>query len=528
MYYSFSIFILFYFAIILSCLGYGIFISQKLENYLKIECLGFKGLIGIFFLLIYSYISHFIIPHGLLHNSILMLIGLLFFIYYAINSKFRGMKILFFTFSILFLSFLIFKTHDDFPYYHFPYTYNLTQNTMIIGIGEFNHGFRTPSSIFYLNSLFYMPLVSYNMFYVGAVLILGFGNIILLNNIFDHLKGKNLNYIFYFSLLSLAFINVFFYRLQEHGTDRSSQILVFLFFLSLLNLKNEKSKNNDLKSELIKIIILMALIISFKTFYILYLIFIFPIIYVLKKKKNLEIFFEIFKNPYFYLSTSLGFLVIMSIFFNTGCLIYPLIFTCFETIEWTIPLQQVAKMKIHYEVWSKAGYTPNFIVENIPEYISNFNWVSNWFNIYFFNKVSDFVLGLLFLSMIFIITFSNKNIKSPFNFKIIDLNYLFVFILFLEWFINHPALRYGGYVLISILIFLPVSLYLERFKFNKFYKIKIYFIIALIFIIFSGRNIDRIIKEHEFYNYNPFKDPYYRSVDNQFRYVDKFKELSNN
>ena len=109
MYYSFSIFILFYFAIILSCLGYGIFISQKLENYLKIECLGFKGLIGIFFLLIYSYISHFIIPHGLLHNSILMLIGLLFFTYYAINPKFRGMKILFFTFSILFLSFLIFN-----------------------------------------------------------------------------------------------------------------------------------------------------------------------------------------------------------------------------------------------------------------------------------------------------------------------------------------------------------------------------------------------------------------------------------
>ena len=142
MYYSFSIFILFYFAIILSCLGYGIFISQKLENYLKIECLGFKGLIGIFFLLIYSYISHFMIPHGLLHNSILMLIGLLFFTYYAINSKFRGMKILFFTFSILFLSFLIFKTHDDFPYYHFPYTYNLTQNSMIIGIGGIQSWFK--------------------------------------------------------------------------------------------------------------------------------------------------------------------------------------------------------------------------------------------------------------------------------------------------------------------------------------------------------------------------------------------------
>ena len=79
------------------------------------------------------------------------------------------------------------------------------------------------------------------MFYVGAVLILGFGNIILLNNIFDHLKGKNFNYIFYFSLLSLAFINIFFYRLQEHGTDRSSQILFFIFF-KFIKFKNEKKK----------------------------------------------------------------------------------------------------------------------------------------------------------------------------------------------------------------------------------------------------------------------------------------------
>ena len=81
------------------------------------------------------------------------------------------------------------------------------------------------------------------MFYVGAVLILGFGNIILLNNIFEHLKQKNFNYLFYFSLLSLAFINIFFYRLQEHGTDRSSQIF-FYFFLSLLkkNVKKRKFK----------------------------------------------------------------------------------------------------------------------------------------------------------------------------------------------------------------------------------------------------------------------------------------------
>ena len=67
-------FLLSYFLIILSCVGYGVFISNKLSSHLKINCLGFKGLIGIFFLIIYSYISHFFIPHSLLHNSILILL----------------------------------------------------------------------------------------------------------------------------------------------------------------------------------------------------------------------------------------------------------------------------------------------------------------------------------------------------------------------------------------------------------------------------------------------------------------------
>ena len=41
--------------------------------------------------------------------------------------------------------------NDDFSYYHFQYTYYLTQDSFSFGVGQFNHGFRTPSSIFYLN-----------------------------------------------------------------------------------------------------------------------------------------------------------------------------------------------------------------------------------------------------------------------------------------------------------------------------------------------------------------------------------------
>ena len=84
-------------------------------------------------------------------------------------------------------------------------------------------------------------------------------------------------------------------------------------------------------------------------------------------------------------------------FINTGCLIYPVKFTCFETFSWSIGLQEVEKMILHYENWSKAGMTPIFTVENPNEHVQNFNWLSLWMSTYFFTKVSDFILGLLWL-----------------------------------------------------------------------------------------------------------------------------------
>ena len=93
-------------------------------------------------------------------------------------------------------------------YYHFSYTYNLTQNDLDFGIGKFNHGFRTPSSIFYLNSLFYLPLVEYFSFNFSAAYILGFANMILLKNITNffvtfEFKNKKIDFINYLALLFL-------------------------------------------------------------------------------------------------------------------------------------------------------------------------------------------------------------------------------------------------------------------------------------------------------------------------------------
>ena len=93
-------------------------------------------------------------------------------------------------------------------------------------------------------------------------------------------------------------------------------------------------------------------------------------------------------------------------FINTGCLIYPVNFTCFEEYSWAISKSEVKELNDWYEQWSKAGAGPNFRVENSEVYIEKFNWVSNWINEYFFTKVSDFILGLTILSFIILSCFS--------------------------------------------------------------------------------------------------------------------------
>ena len=40
-------------------------------------------------------------------------------------------------------------------------------------------------------------------------------------------------------------------------------------------------------------------------------------------------------------------------------------------------------LSIWLEQWAKAGAGPNFRVQNVSEYIQNFNWFTNWIDKYF-------------------------------------------------------------------------------------------------------------------------------------------------
>ena len=345
-------------------------------------------------------------------------------------------------FLILSIAIFVYKNHDDFSYYHFPFAYHLTQNKIILGMGNLGHGWRTPSSLFYLHSLFYLPFIEYYLFHIGPIFVLGFSNIILLRKIFTFDKKKQFDFIYYLNFLTFIFINIFFYRLSEHGADLSGQILSFILFIKIFEIINNFESKLKNKSENLKqILLLLLLIITFKTYFILYSIFIiFLFLFFLKKTFFWNVVFNI-KIVAVSLLTII-FLIISNLS-SSGCFIYPIDFLCIENLSWALNKNEVISANNWYELWSKAGASPNYRIENPDVYISGINWISNWIKEYFFNKVSDTLLGIITIGIIFFSAFYNfkkKSIKRP-NYSSV---YLIIITLFLVWFFKHHALSYVG------------------------------------------------------------------------------------
>ena len=223
----------------------------------------------------------------------------------------------------------------------------------------------------------------------------------------------------------------------------------------------------------------------------------------------------------------MGICVILVYFFNTGCLLYPVQQTCISGIEWGIPKSEVSSLNTHYQWWSKAGGGPGYSHELEKElYIQNFNWLSNWFDKYFFNKMTDFLLGLSFILIVLIIIFrSKKKDLDNKNFNYNLLYYYLIILLLVEWFFNHPSLRYGGYIIFALIFFIPLSHLLSKYEIPKNFYMKTIILFILVILIFIGRNIDRILYEQNFYQANFERNMFFFTDKKHFRIDTKLKDL---
>jgi len=460
------------------------------------------GLLGLLFLVIISYTTIYFVKHDYIHNLILHFFGLSSFLFYFKKKKLNKETLKFLIiFSALYCGLLIIRNHDDFNYYHLTYSLGLTENKLFFGLGNFQHGYKHHSSIFFLNSIIYLPFIKYYLFHSISWITLLFVNFIILDFILQSKNIKKFNFELFFYITALLFINFKFYRIGGHGTDVSGQ-LVLLILIPLIY-SSIKTKKIDVNLDMV--ILLITYVVTLKSFFILNFIFLLAYGLFFKIKKLVTYIFH--SKTIIACLVSIFLLTSINISY-TGCAIYPIKQSCFfDKLSWTIKKDTVIHLSKWYEIWSKSGAGPNYGVENPDEYIKKFNWVSNWYEKYFEYKGLETIGGILVLFILLFVIFYSKNRKPPkkIETKIITALYLLSFVLFFEWFYNRPTLRYGGYYLLCLLFFIPFSYFIGLGNKNLIKTKKyIYSLVIISFLLFNLKNINRIKSEISMVKENNF------------------------
>ena len=497
--------------ITLSTLGYG---SITL-NFLKInsENIGLYGIMGLFLLSIFSSYSHLLFSHNYIHNLIFILIGLLFF-FKVKKKKLNNFKKIFIGTSLLFIFLLIAKNNEDFGYYHLPNSLQFSYYKLQFGLGNLNHGFKHISSLFMLMSLNYLPFLEYYLFNLTNFLFYLFFIVFLHQEIFSK---KNLNLNFSKIFLSLFFVLFLtkFSRLAEFGSDLSGQIIICVYLFFILEIFFNTNLDIKKKNEYVSLsIILLIFAVTLKFILVIYSLFLLVLLILIYQKKT---FFGLLNIRLFTISFAPLLIFVFLNFSATGCLIYPVEKLCFgNSFDWALKDDVIKYLNLHYELWSKAGRNPNFIVENPTEYIVGFNWINNWIVDYFYGKFTDYLLVILFIIIIYSLFFY-KNYENI-NFTNITRNkfliiYITTIIIFLIWLMNFPTLRYAGYIVTYLIFILPFSFIInKKLNVSKKENLNTLFIILIIsYSIFLLKNVQRVHSEinlnansdHNFLNF-PF------------------------
>ena len=436
---------------------------------------GETGILGLFFLTFIGLSLHFFFPLVQNLNFIIILVGILFLIYQIFSSQIKiSLKyykislIIFLTSLIMFLGY---NPNEDFGYYHLPYIVNLNSEKIIFGLSnlQLNQGWN--SSWLLIKSIYNIKFIGINGVFVSNVIFYILISFVFLNYFyFNQFKSKS---IFFFSFFFFIFLNLKFARLNSYGLDVPANFLaIYVFILFLFCLYNQNSQKKFF--QYLEILILISLFsISFRVLNLIILIL--PLILILKYKIE---FTKLIKSRIIIFSV-LFFLIwqIQQIIY-TGCFIIPNELTCFQNLSW-FDQNIIENFKNDTSRVNKSfqTYSGNL---NRNEYLSNFNWVSNWYDR---NHVELFehILTFLFPIIIFILFYKDK-FTTDFEFAKQENNFyilLVTSIILIIWFIKAPVIRFAT-LYIQTLVLIIIILLLKN-KFNKIITSKI----IILFLLFA-------------------------------------------
>ena len=527
---SLFFFILVYF----SSIGYGIIFKKIFLGNIN-NSLGETGIFGLFFLCFISILFHFFIPLISIFNLIIILLGIIFLYFENIfKEKYFKWEYLI-IFVIIIPSLVLFEYHADYFWYHLPYVNLVNEFKIIFGIANLNDNLGYGHIWYDLLAIYNLPFFGTKYLSILSILFLSFF-LITLKDIFFK---SNKNIIKLFAFFCFCFVCLIYSNSKDFGSEIQGNliyIIISLFILKYYLIEDKKYQNYIILS--VVLLFYFAILIRTNSIIFFPLIFLFLIHnlkYLIRTILNYKLFYSF-----------LIFFLILYLFKNliiTGCLSYPIYFTCFDLIEWGVGVEQ-AKLRFNHLSSQSKGYLLYLInekfIENIfnyynfrnegnfispKKYLIEFNWLSNWWKYeYDVNRFLNIIYFFIF-SLFLIIIFNLNKIK--YSEIIIDIKkYFFLIIIFtlpiFTWLYLLPQTRYGGYgIIFSITCLISMLLFHKTDKLKTFPFI-IIFIISISY--YSYKNIDRVLNNFNSVNSNEFHNYYdYPSIEkNRYKINDKF------
>jgi len=396
----------------------GSFLSSKIKNSKIDHYKSLNFFFGVFLVGNIIVILNFILPTSSYLTYIVLLLLFILSCTISINYKYIC--------KIILINLIIYPVclkmvfEYDSGLYHLPYQNILRNEKIIFGLANLSR-FGFSSFQEYITSVIWSHNFIFHKFFLGSFLSFFF-------LFLDDLRKTRLNLdnlYFYFSLLTLPFISRYF-TIYATGTDLTTGILLvlqFYFFIKIFLIYNFKKKIDI--SDLQILIILTFLSVTFKGSSILSLILFFLIIFFsIKSFKFLKLI--IFKNIFVLF---LIFVWILKNIIISGCIIYPISFSCLNFLDWNA-MSQAKQDSLAVTTWNRQPYVGH------EDTLLSYNWLFN----YWFKTYLPFILSTLFLLFYILIInfiffyFKNKKLYDFFYFFFIfstiflfqDENFLYI------------------------------------------------------------------------------------------------------
>ena len=487
---------------------------QKRNNYFFSK----EMIFGIIFVSFFALLINFFFRLSLHISSLVPLISLII-ILKARNKFFNFNFLKFLLLNSFIITLLISESNvyrPDAGLYHLPYIGIINSEKIIFGITNLHFRYGHTSILQYFSAINNNFLFQNNGIVFAQALIASSVILNFLSQINLYIKKRIFNFHFFYLFFIIIFIFYKMNRYSEYGNDAPAHFLVF-FLISELILQIDKFDFKNYGNNLI----LSLFIIQNK----LTLIFI-----VLVNLVSLDkIKFKSLITDKKFLFVNFFFIIwLTKNIITSGCLLYPIKFTCNDKLSWT-NIETIEEISKTSEAWTKgwSNKRDNYVI-SLSDFNKNLNWIKPWLQVHFKIILEILVPYIIFcFLLIFLIRLGNlKHNKIALKKEVI---YYFVILLicFFVWFFKSPLFRYGYSFIISILAFifsyLAFKVDLKNTKKTYYFSI----ILCLFISIFISKNIIRIYKTDNNYNNYPWPKFYSMGEENKLTVFEEinFKEM---